>query len=136
MKIRLLISPQLESETHDISGMVMSPFCPGRSLNDCPSSQATELRGQIYTLLEQGKSKDQVLNELYGQYGDQIRAMPKSEGFGLVGWASPFVFLFLGLTILLVWLKKHRPQELPTQKTTAISSEMKKRIEEEIYGKN
>ena len=136
MKLRLILSPQIESQTHEISGMVMSPYCPGRSLNDCPSSSATDLRGQISTMLEAGKSKEQVLDELYNRFGNEIRAMPKKEGFGLVAWVSPFIFVFLGLTVLFIWLKKHKPQTQTAEKKLDISSEMKKRIEEEVYGKN
>lgn len=125
--------PAIQSEAHTISGEVMSPFCPGRSLNDCPSSLATDLRNQISEMLASGKSKDQVLEELYGKFGEQIRAMPKTEGFGLVAWLSPFIFVLLGLGVLTLWLSKHKPQTQQPVRNLEISPEMKKRIDDEVF---
>ena len=130
------LSSKIESQTHEISGDVMSPFCPGRSLNDCPSSSATDLRNQISDMLSEGKTKEQVLSELYNKYGEQIRAMPKKQGFGLVGWLSPLAFVLLGLGILILWLKKHRPESVQPEIKSDLSADMLKRIEEEVRGKN
>ncbi len=130
------LSTKIESQTHEISGDVMSPFCPGRSLNDCPSSSATDLRNQISQMLTEGKTREEVLGELYKKYGDEIRAMPKKQGFGLVGWLSPLAFVLLGLSILTFWIKKHRPETDQPVIKSELSADMLKRIEEEVRGKN
>ena len=124
--------PQILKETHEISGLVLSPFCPGRTLNDCPSSSASEMRNKISQELVNGKSKDEILNQIYKSYGDEIRAMPKKEGFGLLAWLSPIGFLLIGIAVVYIWLSKHSPAENMTEKTLDISPEMKKRIEDEI----
>lgn len=129
------MSSVAEQQSHEISSLVMSPFCPGRTLNDCPSSSASELRANITAMLSSGKSQEEVLEELYMRYGEQIRAMPKKEGIGLLAWILPGAFLFAGAAFLGVWLRRHRRAAVSVQQKPALDPEMTRRIEEEI-GKN
>ncbi|MEN8159215.1 MAG: cytochrome c-type biogenesis protein CcmH, partial [Myxococcota bacterium] len=66
---------------------LMSPYCPGRSLIECPSQKATELRLWIARKEDEGASRAQVEQELFRRYGDTLRHAPRAAGFGL--WAYP-----------------------------------------------
>ncbi len=90
----------LDKLAQEISETTMSPFCPGRTISSCPSPQARELRGQIHTWLNSGYSPDAVRNQLFTIYGEDVRGTPESEGFGLVGWFAPAVFVILSLAII------------------------------------
>jgi cytochrome c-type biogenesis protein CcmH/NrfF len=52
-----------------LAGQLMSPFCPGRLLVDCTSSQAYELRDDIARRLAAGESREAIRADLVGQYG-------------------------------------------------------------------
>ena len=80
---------------------ILSPFCPGRSLQDCPSSQATDLKNEVRQLLEQGKSKSEIVELLIERYGENILAKPPVSGFGFLAWAVPFVFFVGGLIFVM-----------------------------------
>ena len=62
-------SANFEIITQEISDNVMSPFCPGLTLSACPSPQAKDLRLEIKSLLENGYSKEAVINQLKITYG-------------------------------------------------------------------
>lgn len=85
---------------------VFSPFCPGRSLKDCPSSKAEALKKEIYQKIESGKTKEEVLNDIFRVYGDKYRALPPTSGFSLLAWLLPIAFLILGsLLFYFIFLK-------------------------------
>ena len=88
----------------EIFSTVMSPYCPGRLLSDCPSSEADRLREEIKSSLAGGQSREQVLEDLRARFGDAIRSTPKTEGIGLVGWIMPLVFFAAALIALGVWI--------------------------------
>lgn len=97
--------PSLES-AEQIYSEVLSPFCPGRALKDCPSSSADELKTKILIDLNSGKSKQEILDELYQTYGDDIRSVPAFKGLGLFAWLAPVLFVVIGLIFLFVNLSK------------------------------
>src|SRR5262249_46943456 len=74
---------------YDLANDLMSPFCPGRSLADCPSPDAASLRMWILVQAAAGRTRDDVEQELYARYGEVIRAAPKAEGWGLAAYWIP-----------------------------------------------
>jgi cytochrome c-type biogenesis protein CcmH/NrfF len=78
-----------EGWAYEVSHEIMSPFCPGRSLADCPSPQAESLRAWIVVQEATGRSRADVEAELLERYGDVIRAAPRAEGIGLAAYVIP-----------------------------------------------
>jgi cytochrome c-type biogenesis protein CcmH/NrfF len=84
---------------HDL----MSPYCPGRTLAECPSPAADELRLWILTQAAAGAERAEVEASLYARFGDEIRTTPKAEGWGLAAYVIPAVaFLVFGGIVWLV----------------------------------
>lgn len=96
-----------EETANEISNTVMSPYCPGRLLRDCPSSQATELKDKIKESLIAGLSEQQVRDNLYSEYGDIILSVPKPTILGRVVWVAPIVFLLLGGLLIFRWIRSN-----------------------------
>jgi cytochrome c-type biogenesis protein CcmH/NrfF len=105
----LLASPAAagpEDVANDIASNVMSPFCPGVTLHDCPSAEAQALRDRIERWARQGLSEDQILDSLEANYGAAIRSTPPAGDGGWLAWALPGTALVLGL--VLGWLLLRR----------------------------
>ncbi len=68
---------------------LMSPFCPGRTLADCTSGEAEQLRSWILVQAASGRSREQVEAELFERYGDVILSAPRAEGIGLAAYLLP-----------------------------------------------
>ena len=101
---------EIERKTHQVFDNVMSPFCPGKTLNDCPSGEAAKLKSTLRDKLIQGSQPEQLIEELVTQYGDELRAAPANEGFGRVAWLGPLIFFSFGALGLIVWLVRKRNQ--------------------------
>ena len=83
----------------DISSSVMSPFCPGLTLHDCPSDAAARLRDRIQSWVEKGRSRSEIMNRLRDEYGPAIAATPPGEGAGLIVWLVPALVALAGAAI-------------------------------------
>ena len=92
-------SEALDKQSYEMYQQVFSPFCPGRSLNDCPSSKAHELKLEMRQKLEQGVPPDQILQAVFSRFGDKYRAVPLFEGIGTMVWLAPIGFVVVGLTL-------------------------------------
>ena len=113
--IILLITSYAYAETplniaQEIYAEVLSPFCPGRALKDCPSEAASDLKKDIIESLEQGENKQEVLDALYKEYGSQISANPRFSGVGLLAWLIPGGFLGLGLLVVTFWVLRNKKE--------------------------
>jgi len=71
-----------------LSSELMSPFCPGLLLSDCPSGYAAELRAEIERRLVAGESTSHITDDLAHRYGRDILGDPPATGLGLVFWIA------------------------------------------------
>jgi len=88
---------ELEIEwAYALAHELMSPFCPGRTLAECSSPQAAELRLWILTQAAAGASQEEIEANLYGRLGDVLLAAPRAEGWGLWAYLVPILFFVIG----------------------------------------
>jgi cytochrome c-type biogenesis protein CcmH len=127
-------SEALDRQATVLYQQVFSPFCPGRSLNDCPSSKAAELKDQMRAELEAGKAPDVILNEVFQKYGDQYRAVPQFSGVGVLVWLVPIAFVVIGLVFAIVASsrRKRRASAEAGSNGPALSAEDERRIQDEL----
>ena len=88
-----------EDVANRISGEIMSPYCPGVTLHDCPSPQADELRERIRGWAASGWSDDRIMDELVAQFGESIRAVPAADRGGITAWLLPALVALSGMSI-------------------------------------
>lgn len=127
-------SEALDREATTLYQQVFSPFCPGRSLNDCPSSKAGELKDEMRAELEAGKAPEVILNEVFQKYGDQYRAVPPFAGVGMLVWLVPIGFVAIGLMVAFaVSSSRKKSATVSSRPTTShLSEEDERRIQEEL----
>jgi len=127
-------SEALDREATSLYQQVFSPFCPGRSLNDCPSSKAAELKDEMRAELEAGKSPDVILNEVFQKYGDQYRAIPPFAGVGILVWLVPIGFVAIGFIVAVLVSSSRKKSATASSGATAshLSKEEEQRVQEEL----
>ena len=123
----------IDKAASEIFGTVMSPFCPGMTIATCPSSQAAELRDDIRARLAAGATKDEVLDELYAQWGEEVLGPRSATGMGLLAWLIPALAILVGAVGLTTWLRvssrRVRTAESPGE---AVDPEAERRLQEEL----
>ena len=121
------------AEAQKIFTSVMSPYCPGLLLADCPSPAAFELRANIRKRLDAGESPVDIERGLYQTYGDVIRAVPPPQGWGSVLWIAPAVALALSLGTLMWFLARSRALDVAGGlKSAPADPVMEERLQQEL----
>jgi cytochrome c-type biogenesis protein CcmH len=64
-------------------------------LNTCECGTADQMRGEIKAMLDQGKTKEEILNFYVGKYGDKVLSAPKAEGFNVSAYITPFLAILV-----------------------------------------
>lgn len=94
------VPPEVDQRTKAITHHLMSPFCPGLLLADCPSGDAQVLREEVAARVAKGESSSSIENDLAARYGDAIRTEPALTGIGLLAWLGPPLAALIGFVVI------------------------------------
>ena len=122
--------------SYQLAHDVMSPFCPGLTLAECPSPDAGALREWIIEQEKAGVSQAAVEELLFERFGDGLLQAPRAEGIGLVAYAIPGVGLLLGGVIVARVVRRRgageRPEPAPVASPGPAASRTESDLEREI----
>jgi cytochrome c-type biogenesis protein CcmH/NrfF len=114
---------------------LMSPYCPGRALPDCPSPQAAELRQWIVAQERDGRSHAEVLAELLGRFGEGMLQQPRASGFGLTAYMIPILGVVAGGALLVVFFRRQAAKAAPpvvAPRLAPVDPEIERLVDEEF----
>lgn len=84
------------------------PKCQNQNIADSNAPIATDLRREIYRMVEEGQDNDQIVDYLVSRYGDFVRYKPPVNAKTLVLWYGPIVLLAIGFGVLALILIRRR----------------------------
>jgi cytochrome c-type biogenesis protein CcmH len=123
----------VETEASRIFNSMMSPYCPGLLIANCPSPGAADLKQRVKMQLAAGVSPESVRAELRATYGTQVDAVPPAEGFGLLAWIIPIVALLGGGTIVVWWVRgRGRDRAGQAARPDALDPQAQARLDREL----
>lgn len=99
--------------------------CQNETLADSNAPLAQDLRFQIYKMVKQNQSDDQITEFLQKRYGDFIMFRPPVNKFTYILWYAPFLMLLIALARL-YWLIRQRKRSAPV--TYRFSKEDREKI--------
>jgi cytochrome c-type biogenesis protein CcmH/NrfF len=125
---------EIDRKAHDLYQKVFSPFCPGRSLNDCPSSKAQELKAEMRSKLESGVPPETILEGVFETFGQKYRAVPQYSGFGKLVWWVPLGFLAIGMVVVFLTTSRQKQGSAGADnaQSESLAPETKAAIEKEL----
>lgn len=124
-----------EGWAYELAGELMSPFCPGRTLADCPSDAAKSLVMWMVVQEAAGRTREDVREELLARYGEVMRPQPKAEGIGLTAYLIPAA-VFAGGGVLVGYFLHRQTRraraEAPAPADVERDPELERRLDEEL----
>lgn len=120
---------------YGLANELMSPYCPGRALPDCPSPQATELRQWIVAQDGAGRSKAEVMRQLLERFGEGLLQKPPASGFGLAAYVIPIAGVLAGGALLLVFFRRQAARSAPSAaapRLAPVDPELERLVDEEF----
>jgi cytochrome c-type biogenesis protein CcmH len=121
----------------EIEAALMCDCGCGDMLVNCTCERSEEMRGIITGMINQGKSKTQILGLFVSQFGEVILSSPPRKGFNLVAYGVPMTGFFIGsvfaVTMARRWRSSRREEEdEESESGDDLSEEMEERIREEL----
>lgn len=120
----------------DVAKEIHPPGCTDSMTADyCTLATAYDTRDEIWKLLQQGMSKQEVLDVLVNKYGERILASPARNGFNLIAWVLPGISIIIGGLVIAFlirrWIQAKSVEPAPVSEAD-ISPEMQKKVDEEL----
>lgn len=105
--------PARTHEFRDLIGQLRCLVCQNESLAGSQASVAQDLREEVYRMMSEGQSRDQIVDFLVARYGDFVLYEPPLKPSTYFLWLGPFLFLGLGGYLLARALqrKKAEPEQ-------------------------
>lgn len=82
--------------------------CQNQTIADSNAELAADLRRQVAEMLEQGKSKQDIVQFMTDRYGDFVLYKPPFKAKTGVLWLGPVVFLFTGLAAVFLFARRKK----------------------------
>lgn len=117
-------SPQMEQDYNNLIDELRCLVCQNQNLADSNAELAQDLRKQTYEMLQQGKSRQEVVDFMVTRYGDFVLYRPPFKLTTLLLWLGPLLLFIIALTIVVSFLRKPQQTtvEVPEQQKTKAHS--------------
>ena len=116
----------------EVAREMMSPYCPGRTLMDCPSPQAAELILWLSAQEEGGRSREDVEAELFRAFGDELRQAPRPSGMGLAAYLVPAAAAVAGGVVVALFLRRQRRGRALAPPLAPVDPELERLVDDEL----
>ena len=92
----------------DIEDEVMCPICGVTLELATEAPQAIQEREFIRERIAQGLSKEEIKDELVAEFGEEVLAVPGSDGFDLAAWLVPGIAIIAAAIAIALGLRRWR----------------------------
>jgi cytochrome c-type biogenesis protein CcmH len=104
-------APEPKTNLADIADEVMCTVCGVPLENALEAPQAEAQRDFIRRLIAQGRTKEEVKDALVAEYGENVLAVPGTEGFDLAAWLIPAAALLTAALAIGIALRRWRRKD-------------------------
>lgn len=84
--------------------------CQNQTIADSNADLAKDLRRQVYEMLQQGQTEDNIIQFMQQRYGDFVLYKPQFNLKTSLLWLGPALFFLIGLVIVLYVIKQRNKQ--------------------------
>lgn len=113
--------PVAEKRLQALSKELRCLVCQNETIADSNAELAVDLRREIRGMIRNGQSDTQIIDFLVARYGDFVLYRPPVKGITLFLWVGPMVLLAVGMTLLMLYLRRRAARLASEEK--ALSAE-------------
>ncbi|MCH4998244.1 cytochrome c-type biogenesis protein [Pectobacterium carotovorum] len=112
-----------EQQFRELTMQLRCPKCQNNSIADSNSMIASDMRQKVYELMQQGQTKEQVVDYMVDRYGYFVTYEPPITPFTVLLWLLPALFLAMGSWVIIRRARRIRSAKEP------MSEQDKKRLQ-------
>jgi len=123
VEVKEFSSDQLRDRFKVLVNELRCPKCQNQNLADSNSPIASDLREEIFRMLEEGQSDQEIIDFLVVRYGEFVMYRPPIKTTTLVLWLAPGFLLLIGIVVIIVI--RRRQTIAPDISSTLVGNEQK-----------
>ncbi len=108
-----------------LSEELRCPKCQNQNLADSNSGIAKDLKDELYRMVTDGQSTQQITTFMVDRYGEFVLYKPKVNPMTYVLWYGPFGLLALGAVVVLILARSKKTKVAPKEQAAAIEHEQR-----------
>lgn len=98
-------SPETEKTFHKLSEELRCLVCQNQNVAESNADLAKDLRLEIYTMLSDGKTEDEIVDFMVQRYGDYVLYRPPLKPMTWLLWFGPVIIFAIALVFVVRFLK-------------------------------
>lgn len=103
--------PEKQQRYEELLEEIRCLVCQNQSLADSGAGLAQDLRREIHTMIDDGRSEAAITAFLVDRYGDFVLYRPPLKRTTWLLWFGPFILLLAALVIVVLFVRSRRPAE-------------------------
>ena len=121
-----------ERRYQELISELRCPKCQNENIADSNAPISGDMRDQVYRLMQNGATNDEIVNALVSRFGEFIKYKPPVDKRTIVLWAFPAIAVIGGFLVVAgIVLRGRRREEEP-----ALSDDEKTRAEQFFSDRN
>ena len=105
---RQFANPEQQEAYETLTSELRCLVCQNQTIADSNAELAADLRWQVQEMLEQGKSREQIVQFMTDRYGDFVLYKPPFKAKTSLLWLGPAAFLVVGLVAVFLVIHQRR----------------------------
>ncbi len=109
----ILASETQEALIKDLEQSLVAPCCWSGTVYD---HGHPEMAKAIRQLVEDGKSRQEIIDHFVDLHGERILAAPIASGFNLMAWITPIIIGLIGIAVFVNYLRTPKAEAVSKSK--------------------
>ena len=105
---RQLADPIQQENYETLTKELRCLVCQNQTIADSNADLAKDLREQIFEMLQQGKSKQDIIQFMTDRYGDFVLYKPPFNAVTGLLWLAPALFLIIGIIAVIIFIRSKK----------------------------
>jgi cytochrome c-type biogenesis protein CcmH len=119
-----------EQRYHFLIDELRCLVCQNQNLADSNAELAQDLRQQVYLMIKNGDTNENIINFMVSRYGDFVLYRPPLKPTTYMLWVGPFIILLIALIVVVQFIRK-RQQSKPADINQSDRDKIKKMLDDD-----
>lgn len=107
------------------------PKCQNQNIADSDAPIATDMRDEVYRMVSEGASNDEVVGALVDRFGEFVLYKPPFDARTMLLWLLPLIVVIIGVAVVATIVVRSRRYP---EKGTELSEEQRRQAEDILRG--
>jgi cytochrome c-type biogenesis protein CcmH len=108
VEVHTFENPEKEQQYNRLIAELRCLVCQNQNLADSNAELAQDLRQEVYEMIQNGATDQEIVSFMVTRYGDFVLYRPPFKATTAFLWIGPFIILIAGFVILLIFIRKRR----------------------------